>query len=1222
MFDDNYERNNEKNNEEFRYCSDALVNFYNELTQHSDNYSGVKNIINEHINQAVNAKSWSIADTIIMDTSIVKNVIDGLNQPNTDIDQKVIPLLYRFSHNSMNLYEQRTNSLLQCLNDIKKEEFFEFKKVLHDFASSVNRVEDIFAKLAINSIIDDSEKIKKDLPMVKKEFDDFQKSGNELAKQHEIMAKLGEELTRDTARLINNSAKQSAQLKSIDKELVELALSPQDPLDKHLKVIKLKQIRQEILNKQKIHMVDEYVENVQRGCELLSLAADFVALVPDFKNHKGIAAAKNIARFVSASAIIYRNIANFSAIAVTSGPLAPYVAIGGALYTIISLFQETPKSSTTILLETMHGLSEQVSQVHKALSGQMFGIAKALDDKNYQRYRSLQKDMQVLYSGVIEGLNSTNHNINDMTQKVDKMFFCIKNFASETKNNFRKKFIFECEEQINIAMGHVSDEEQDKRYLHDDFSKIYTKITNVNDELFTENIANNSTGDEILTQLRGNEVSQNINWLMKELKKYTKKPDALTKDYNKLIDSKAMDKSKFDFYQSDRRWYDSDDMQKLLQHRIGRDNKNVYIFTAIDIHQHVHQREVSIFESNLKKYLSLKDAKSTIIFPINILNVHWAALYINYPDGKEKPPKIVYCDPKGCPPPKPLKEAMNNIYKGNEMECSTKLFQADDDSYNCGPLTIAILENLVTNKGVNKFSNDFDISARRREDSKILSGVQSSKPLTKIEDMKDEKEKTINSVIPETNIKLANPQLYVSLCRRMMQFLHKTTGFTFNPTRKNMYNKIISIGNDLKKFLVETKSNPNLFTKIFMEYQEKLTIVNEKLLEVFATNYKGYRQSVVDTYSLNIKHKAKNDKLSELNQELNKITKNLDDLNAENKTILLELGNLEESLKQSVSDCKDNNKKMKDERIFGPIFFAACMSKTLAGLLAMSAAKNKEKQLQELHNKFTAVININEGYCKKLVNSKNLSCKISALEVKKTYISKQVEKMKPKVEDLGKEITSQEHKVSVQMGQYIKAFINNDAKKREELFDILTKAIDENNSPLNTALKNLDFTYYLLRMVNSLVFHDDQTLQKSVMLPLWNSDTFRVYLNNYKDGNVKDTLADIQQKQNDDFMLSYKLQLARVVELQSLINRNIAITSMMSLDNVIANLKKCEVFLGCRNNGKLQKSNEKFNHTLLGNKRRRNDDDQNEFQPNSKKQKLGDDEFNNNNEAKAKCCLM
>ena len=182
------------------------------------------------------------------------------------------------------------------------------------------------------------------------------------------------------------------------------------------------------------------------------------------------------------------------------------------------------------------------------------------------------------------------------------------------------------------------------------------------------------------------------------------------------------------------KWFTDDEMNKLFKHFFDN-NPDIKLVAAINVYQHegetllVNLEEIQLqqtLEYSVTSYqlpATSYQLPNTIIIPINLSNMHWAALYIHFNSEDKTSPIINYFDPFGNPMPSILKETLMKVYcnliETNIMQ-SPITFQYD--GYNCGPWTIAILDSLVHSGMVPE--QNFDINDARKRYNEILRSLE------------------------------------------------------------------------------------------------------------------------------------------------------------------------------------------------------------------------------------------------------------------------------------------------------------------------------------------------------------------------------------------------------------------------------------------------------------------------------------------------------------------
>ena len=172
------------------------------------------------------------------------------------------------------------------------------------------------------------------------------------------------------------------------------------------------------------------------------------------------------------------------------------------------------------------------------------------------------------------------------------------------------------------------------------------------------------------------------------------------------------------------RWYSNDDIHALLKHYIGHfpkvnvlDAMDAYYLKGTTLIENMYEEQI---QQVLKKSAG-ELAVDTVVIPINLGHLHWAALYIHYTSQDQTRPIVGYFDPKGDHMPEQVSNAIKAVYPNVQAgDILESRIQLQHDDYNCGPWVIAILESLVTSNGEHLPAQDFDIDERRRQDQAVL----------------------------------------------------------------------------------------------------------------------------------------------------------------------------------------------------------------------------------------------------------------------------------------------------------------------------------------------------------------------------------------------------------------------------------------------------------------------------------------------------------------------
>jgi len=170
-------------------------------------------------------------------------------------------------------------------------------------------------------------------------------------------------------------------------------------------------------------------------------------------------------------------------------------------------------------------------------------------------------------------------------------------------------------------------------------------------------------------------------------------------------------------------WYDGDQISRLLHQVVGH-RTDTEIFAPINIEQSDTLR-INLQDEQIQQALRISKGEalaSTYLFPINLGNRHWAALYLNFPTNNRFKPHVSYFDPYGTPTiPAELMQALSTIYTDLKAEDFLACpLQLQRDAYNCGPWVVAIFESLIT---TGRFPDEgFNIQRKREEYALILQG--------------------------------------------------------------------------------------------------------------------------------------------------------------------------------------------------------------------------------------------------------------------------------------------------------------------------------------------------------------------------------------------------------------------------------------------------------------------------------------------------------------------
>lgn len=169
----------------------------------------------------------------------------------------------------------------------------------------------------------------------------------------------------------------------------------------------------------------------------------------------------------------------------------------------------------------------------------------------------------------------------------------------------------------------------------------------------------------------------------------------------------------------DDRWYETDDINLLLQHYFAV-NPNVEILTALlGTDWQGEEGSNNTLKANLQSFqqqrlLASSPTKNKVIVPVNLNNDHWVLLYILYQEKNQYPATVYYFDPFGHAINDDVNQAINDAFPTAEIVNTSARVQSD--GYNCGPWIIEAARALV-NSGAEPNGN---IRAAREEHQQIL----------------------------------------------------------------------------------------------------------------------------------------------------------------------------------------------------------------------------------------------------------------------------------------------------------------------------------------------------------------------------------------------------------------------------------------------------------------------------------------------------------------------
>ncbi|MEM9488814.1 MAG: hypothetical protein AAGC55_06700, partial [Myxococcota bacterium] len=169
----------------------------------------------------------------------------------------------------------------------------------------------------------------------------------------------------------------------------------------------------------------------------------------------------------------------------------------------------------------------------------------------------------------------------------------------------------------------------------------------------------------------------------------------------------------------DRHWYTDDEINTILNLRLGG-HEHVYTMGGIDAHLH----DGFTFMDNLREARNaiIGTTMNVIVVPLNINGNHWTALYLRFdPNGDvgRQRPTIRYVDPlrHSGNPPEWLRLIIRLLFGNSNIATSSSRYQFD--GYNCGPLTVMLLEYMALHNG-NLPAGPINADQRRAEDSQLL----------------------------------------------------------------------------------------------------------------------------------------------------------------------------------------------------------------------------------------------------------------------------------------------------------------------------------------------------------------------------------------------------------------------------------------------------------------------------------------------------------------------
>ncbi|MFP2895437.1 hypothetical protein [Corallococcus sp. 4LFB] len=171
--------------------------------------------------------------------------------------------------------------------------------------------------------------------------------------------------------------------------------------------------------------------------------------------------------------------------------------------------------------------------------------------------------------------------------------------------------------------------------------------------------------------------------------------------------------------------YTGDEIWVLLGLYLHDRRDRVYIMEGIDAHLH----QGFPLEDNLRRVRdALRDTGTEcIVVPVHVGGDHWTALSLHFDLLATKPylsPRIQYVDPQGTRGlPETLRLSLLSLFPDATLHVSDRVYQPLEDSHNCGPWTVALLEHLARNAGAPPLVTAFNIQTRRTEDGTRLRQV-------------------------------------------------------------------------------------------------------------------------------------------------------------------------------------------------------------------------------------------------------------------------------------------------------------------------------------------------------------------------------------------------------------------------------------------------------------------------------------------------------------------
>lgn len=183
-----------------------------------------------------------------------------------------------------------------------------------------------------------------------------------------------------------------------------------------------------------------------------------------------------------------------------------------------------------------------------------------------------------------------------------------------------------------------------------------------------------------------------------------------------LVPKKDLSKSKLD-KPGLTDWYRDVHMDRLLQHYLTGRPQTAFV-TAISADALGGDTLVDNLRVRMEEVFVMD--QSEIVVPLNLHASHWVALYVRFETDNYEAPSITYADPYGSAMEQGTREALTEIFPQRVIHESATQYQPHNDSINCGPWTVALLEYLAKHNGTLPAADFIDINTRRGQDRVIL----------------------------------------------------------------------------------------------------------------------------------------------------------------------------------------------------------------------------------------------------------------------------------------------------------------------------------------------------------------------------------------------------------------------------------------------------------------------------------------------------------------------